>query len=382
MRRFHAAIGAAAILIGSAIIVAAPIPANRTGLVVHEWGTFSSFSGSDGVPAKFYADGRDLPSFVHSSAGFAEGEAYTKLFTKGENAAIVSLETPVLYFYTDRPLTATVRADFPTGAFTEWFPQAGRVDRKRLTWTDVRVRPAEAGTLATEKGPTRYYAAREVDAAPLMVVHKIGAAEVREHERFLFYRGVGDPALPLTVRALGRGEFSLQATGEERIAAAVLVEARAGRVRFRPIDPIPAGATARATLPAEWDTGEPVRAALVGMLVQAGLFGKEAQAMVKTWESAWLGTDGTRVLYFLPAGWTDRTLPLKVTPSPDTLVRVLLGRHDVLTPERELEIDGLARQINGAGGSDQKSAEAALAKLGRFAWPARQQAEQRLARRR
>ena len=50
--------------------------------------------------------------------------------------------------------------------------------------------------------------------------------------------------------------------------------------------------------------------------------------MVKTWESAWLGTDGTRVLYLLPLAWTDRTLPLKLTPAADVLVRVMVGRHD------------------------------------------------------
>jgi len=101
--------------------------------------------------------------------------------------------------------------------------------------------------------------------------------------------------------------------------------------------------------------------------------------MVKTWESAWFGEDGTRVLYILPKDWTDRTLPLKVTPTPDTLVRVMVGRHDVLTPEREREIEELTRKIDGP---DRQEAYAALAKLGRFAEPARAQAEKRLARRR
>ena len=101
--------------------------------------------------------------------------------------------------------------------------------------------------------------------------------------------------------------------------------------------------------------------------------------MVKTWESAWFGDDGTRVLYVLPNGWTDRTLPLNITPTPDTLVRVMVGRHDVLTPEREQEIDALVKKSKG---TDKKAAEDALAKLGRFAAPARDQAEKRLSQRR
>jgi hypothetical protein len=113
-------------------------------------------------------------------------------------------------------------------------------------------------------------------------------------------------------------------------------------------------------------------------LVRAGLFEAGAQAMVKTWESAWFADEGTRVLYVLPPGWTDRTLSLTVSPNPDTLVRVMVGRHDVLTPEREAEIDGLVRRVKGPKGSDQAAAETALAKLGRFASPAQQQAEHRL----
>jgi hypothetical protein len=221
-----------------------------------------------------------------------------------------------------------------------------------------------------------------VNAAPLTVVNKEEQREIHENERFLFYRGVGSPKTPLAVTALGGDSFSLRATADAPIAAALLMEVKGKQLRFRQLDPIVAGMAASATLPSEWTAAEPARAALVTILVKSGLFEKEAKAMVKTWESAWLGDDGTRVLYILPNAWTDRTLPLKVTPTPDALVRVMVGRHDLLTPEREHEIDGLMRRLNGAEGQDQKSAEAALAKLGRFAWPARQQAEQRLAPRR
>ena len=35
-------------------------------LVVHEWGTFSTFSGSDGKNLKFNPYDNDLPDFVHA----------------------------------------------------------------------------------------------------------------------------------------------------------------------------------------------------------------------------------------------------------------------------------------------------------------------------
>ncbi len=366
MRAKRALIGAGATLAFAGVLtMAAPVPAGRTGLVVHEWGTFSSFSGSDGAPLEFFPDGSDLPQFVYSSVRFL----------KAGIPGTVSLETPVLYFYTDKPMTASVRADFPAGVFTEWFPQSARSAAGRsIDWTDVRVRPGEAATLPTAPGATHYYAAREVDAAPLTVG--------TEHERFLFYRGVGDPKTPLVVSALGGSSFSLRVASDAPIAAAMVLEVKAGRVRFKGIDPIAGGKSATATLPPDWSNVEPVRVALVAMLVRAGLYEKEAKAMVKTWESAWFGDDGTRVLYILPKAWTDRTLPLKVTPTPDALVRVMVGRHDILTPEREREIDKLAPRINGPAGQEQTAATAELDRLGRFAGPALQQAARRLEKRR
>jgi hypothetical protein len=372
MRTNQATLAIATVLALSigAMTTAAPIPAARTGFVVHEWGTFSSFSGSDGVPLQFHPDGSDLPPFVNSSVRFL----------KAGIPGTVSLETPVVYFYSDKPVTAAVHADFPKGVFTEWFPQSALSKENRsIDWADVRVRPGEPGTLPTAAGPTRYYAARDVDAAPLTVVTKAEQKEIRENERFLFYRGVGTPKTPLAVTALGNGTFSLRVTGDAPIAVAMVVEVKAGRVRFAKLDPIPEGKSATASLPADWSTVEPVHAALVTTLVRAGLFDKEAKAMVKTWESAWFGDDGARVLYVLPNAWTDSTLPLKVTPTPDSLVRVMVGRHDVLTPEREREIDELVRKIDGP---DQKAVHAALAKLGRFAEPARAQSAKRVVERR
>ena len=57
--------------------------------------------------------------------------------------------------------------------------------------------------------------------------------------------------------------------------------------------------------------------------------------MVKTWRTDWFGEDGTRVLYLVAEPLTAEFLPLRIDPKPDQLVRVLVGRHDVLTPERE-----------------------------------------------
>jgi hypothetical protein len=374
MRAIPAILGAAAVGLAAGVLALAnPAPPAAGRFVVHEWGTFSSFSGSDGAALKFHPSNTDLPKFVHHGVSFLKDGFH----------GTVSLETPVTYFYTDTPRTVSVRAQFPGGTFTDWFPQADQPYPSRdLAWTGIRVRPGDASPLATAPGENHYYAARDVDAAPLEVVKKYDATEVIERERFLFYRGVGDPKLPLTAVARGGGNFWLRAAGPEAIASLFVIEAKGGAVRFRQLGPLAAGGSATVELPVAWSAAEPLKAELASALVKAGLYEKEARAMVKTWESAWFGEDGARVLYVLPAGWTGHALPLHVTPQPDRLVRVMVGRHDMLTPEREREIDGFVRNLNSPSLAERGAAATALAKLGRFAPPAQRQAEARLAARR
>src|SRR6185436_18574825 len=49
------------------------------------------------------------------------------LFGKGGLTSLQRMETPVIYFYSDKDLTADVTVHFPKGRITEWYPQAGLV---------------------------------------------------------------------------------------------------------------------------------------------------------------------------------------------------------------------------------------------------------------
>lgn len=57
--------------------------------------------------------------------------------------------------------------------------------------------------------------------------------------------------------------------------------------------------------------------------------------MVNTWRSSYFGTDGVRVLFVLPQSWTDASIPLRITPQPKSITRVMVGRLELLTPQRE-----------------------------------------------
>ena len=373
-----------------------PPPAAPERLVAHEWGTFTSFSGSDGVPAAFAPNNSDLPGFVYDSR--IEGGKGGR-FQRG---GLVSMETPVVYFYTDRETRVTVNVDFPKGWITEWYPFAhgapartmrdDRAPGQSIKW-NVRLTPDEEAKFPVEKHAreNHYYHARETDAVPLQVEldgrdlregrddygdRLLRGATLLQREKFLFYRGVGAFPPPVTVKALGGDRVNVINTSGGKATGLVLVTVRDGKLGFRPVADLESGATAEAQLPAADGSRTALGDDLVKELTAAGLYEKEAKAMVKTWDSAWFGEEGTRLLYLVPRAKTDELLPLTMDPKPTELVRVLVGRHDFLTPEAEAVADRELQRLRAAQ-AELNAAQSALQKLGRFSTEAQQQAAQR-----
>lgn len=368
MTRVRATLCLAAVLSCTtfSVLGRAPAPPTRDGFVVHEWGTFSTFSGSDGVFLKFQPNDRDLPPFVQNIHRYIKG---------GLPDVYVSLETPVVYFYSDKELTASLRVRFPKGMITEWYPQTTRPPFEGLHWQDFTVLPRGRTVPLPRQGQSRYYAARETDASPVRVSLEKGKTQ---HEKFLFYRGVGKAQMPLSVRALGNGAYLVKNSGKEPLPGFVAVQVKEGKVRFQTFGPLAGGAEVTVRETQEESSADKLGDTVARMLVAAGLYEKEARAMVKTWRTDWFEEDGTRILYLVPAVQTDRLLPLEITPKPDALVRVLVGRHDVLTPEKEREIDTLVRKLGGRSNADARAADAALKKLGRYRSAAQEAASTRL----
>ncbi len=349
-------------------------------LVVHEWGTFTRFSGSDGVPVGFHPNNADLPGFVYSQ----EGDPNKKGVLLARDGT-VSMETPVIYFYPDKETRASVRVDFPEGWITEWYPFAPAPAAQSLRW-DVKLVVGKSADLPREEGKSHYYHARETDAALVQAEVKVPKDQrdpalrggvVVQREKFLFYRGVGVFAPPVAVRALGTGRVRVTNTAGVHVGGLVLVAVHGGKVGFRTLAALGAGAEALTTLPDAEGNLTDAADVMVKNLTAAGLYEKEARAMVKTWDSAWFGEEGDRLLYLEARTRADKLLPLTIEPKPTELVRVLVGRHDFLTPEQEGNADRLVQRARAAQG-ELDAADKELLKIGRFAPQARQMAAKRL----
>ena len=264
------------------------------------------------------------------------------------------METPVMYFYSPRELDAHVKVAFPQGLITEWYPQAdyevyqksrldGSVRRleanlngidtslRSLTggieWKSVKIQPDTTPALPVEGSPSRYYAARGTDAAPLTVGN--------QHEKFLFYRGVGRFAVPLSARVSGEGKIVVENRGpdtgsrrdplRESRRPPGLSQCRRHQDAVALDSPSLDGSLSQ------------LRYDLETTLVAQGLFPKEAQAMVETWQDSWF-EEGSRLIYIVPSRAIDAILPLQVEPAPSAVARVFVGRIELITPETKRSV--------------------------------------------
>jgi hypothetical protein len=331
--------------------------------VAHEWGTFTSVQGADGIQLEWNPlIVSDLPKFVYDRnrphAGAKAGRALPPV--KLGFTTLQRMETPVIYFYADKEQTVDVTVNFPEGVVTEWYPQltpaiktkpeAMMIEPKMIRWDKVRVLPAKqngalANALPVETSDSHYYAARETDADFLRVGVGGKPGTPDETEKFLFYRGVGNFRAPLTVTQSGDGEsITLQNTGGEDLRHLFIHRVHQGQGKFLHVKRLGPGASETVKLQAGKNLSPlptlraDISRHLQQALVKEGLYEREASAMVKTWDDSWFAEQGLRVLYTLPGAWTDRILPLTLEPKPREVVRVMMGRAELITPEMEWEL--------------------------------------------
>lgn len=314
-----------------AVMVAAPafgwdhLPANGS-LIAHEWGTFTSVAGEMGGAVQWapLIGAPDLPCFVNHL-----GPVNAKLAP-----GLVRMETPVLYFYAPGSRAVSVHVGFPQGWITEWYPQATRVKPEgsgqqmmfklgqgEIDWDSVQLSPDEDLDFPSSEGPSRYYAARNTDSASLRINE--------QSEKFIFYRGIANFPVPLEPKFASDHELAIRNTGRDTIPFAILFENRDGNVGYRLVRNVKSTVTID-TLEMTGSLGE-LRRELANSLVESGLYMKEALAMIETWRDSWF-EEGMRVFYIVPRRFVDSELPLTITPAPAVVVRVFVGRIEVLSP--------------------------------------------------
>jgi hypothetical protein len=377
---------------------------------VHEWGTNTVVVGSDGSMQRgLQHPGNDLPSFVYDRLSQGDVLGFP---------TVDKMETPVDYFYSERPLSLRVRVDMPNGVLTEWYPAVetfapgiviptmgpvplidplmepdypymsqqcldkySKLTPGKLDWGTVEVLDRKASPDALPDAPLDRYTwshAREVDANLIRTTNPTGkdaqGATLRasQSERFLFYRGLGNFEPPLRVRAQdGSAVLTKQSAWRSPGPAFVMRVAEDGAA-FERLDVLPDEGSVTQAIPAAPSMPldafvERLADEMTDALSGTGLYRDEALAMVQTWRRQWFRTPGVRVLYFAPQSWIDREVPLTIAPAPDITLRVMVMRVELLTPEIETADVTAAIELNSA--SEATAAREYFRALGRFAEP-------------
>jgi hypothetical protein len=340
-----------ALLIAAPVLVSAVRTAGTTddirstpGLTVHEWGTFTSVAGIDGMAVDWRPAGgpTDLPCFVAlSDPSNVKGPGPGSQLGGREGEGKIRMETPVLYFYSPQETAVNVRVSFPHGLITEFYPTVAKIGPSNLAnaikdlrsatgtieWNNVRVMPGSSESFPLEAKRSHYYAARQTESNPVQVGE--------QREKFLFYRGIASFQPPIAAKLNGSGSIEISNLGDETIPGIVLFENRDGKIGYSIVRDLDKQTTMEH--PQLTSDLASLQKPLEALLVAQGMYPAEARAMVATWRDTWF-EKGTRVFYIVPPKTVDDVLPLSVEPRPAHVARAFVGRMEIITAETQKEV--------------------------------------------
>lgn len=337
---------------------------------IHEWGTFTTVSGSDGqLLTGLQREEEHLPSYVRHHPGFNQPPiAQETLFALTKRLPIpvrnvkVKMETPVIYFHSDEAFTAKVNVGFEGGTISQWYPE--RSGGEIVTTPNPHILPKPpipkwldfskpyTGSIEWQIDVLSPTASRKTklfhpdDLLQWTYARVPEANVVRADdgttEGFLFYRGLGSFDPGLITRVSDDDTLHLENQSGGTIPYTLVYERHAdGSSRWFEVGKLdPQASTSVPTdslkpRPSGFDTE--LFETLQDNLAAQGLLDSEAEAMVKTWWKSYFEKPGLRVFWVLPQEKTDAILPLSVDPAPDKTIRIMVGRSEVIRPKQERE---------------------------------------------
>jgi hypothetical protein len=351
----------------AAALAAFPFPAAAGDFTLHEWGTFTAVIGSDGTHLNgVEREDAPLPGFVyHLDTPRPEERRMTKglSFDRSFAGVNVRLETPVLYFYTDEAFDARVDVGFKNGTIGQWFPDRSGGEARdpevlldfsrprtgSIQW-NVRVEPPG------EDVDARVFQGGELPCwlYPRLPDSALVTNAKNETEKYLFYRGLGNMQLPLVFKTTDQ-ELQAVNAGQDAVRQWLVYDydPAQGARWWTPAALAPGEASNIVEFSSKEyrpDWKKALYADGLKMLTSAGLFRKEADAMLQTWWPGYFDTQGLRVFWIVPRPLVDDVLPLTVDPVPANIERVIVGRSEILRPsfENRLVADFAAAEKDGA----------------------------------
>lgn len=328
-------------------------------LEVHEWGTFTVLTSSQGQVTQWYQPYSDIAKLPPFTYNFGLAKAAIK--------GSVRMETPVIYFYPEKEMKVTAEVSFAGGYITERFPASAAIGNPLVPitkWSGTLLPPDHADAklipaVAPQKSEN-YAAAREVPDAWIFrsdtpVIKTKDQPDIHPIEKFIFYRGVGEAYPMISASMPDNDTMRLSNAGNIASDFQVALRVRGNKASWVKLPSLPAQVYEQnvepklsqvdGTFPDEDKSIEQVDKELSALFLTElnarGLTDAEAKAMLATWNHTWFAEPGQRIFSILPSEWVNQALPLTITPTPKTIKRVFVARLEVLSPETEDQLTEL-----------------------------------------
>lgn len=330
--------------------------------IVHEWGTFTTLSGSNGLQASgLFLEEAALPPFVYNLSNkvhtVVNGKGHNEEFWRdAENYAnsFVKMETPVLYFYSDCAIDSVeVGVNFPQGTISQFYPNRtrGEINFQTMETLDLNGIPLNSFDLKKNNGfiswttdilapNTTYDKITNADSVVMpiwLAPRKTKSNLVRvnnEVEKYLFYRGVGSFASPVTLGFCENNKLLVKNNIESPLNYYLVYEyTNDGQIRvwgtgnINSNDSFFVEPSFKNLTIDEWNV---YKNQFVSALITAGLYEDEAVAMLNTWDDSYFHTQGVKLFYTVPREFTDKVLPINFSIEVSDLQRVMVGRAEIV----------------------------------------------------
>ncbi|HYG15012.1 MAG TPA: T9SS type A sorting domain-containing protein [Bacteroidia bacterium] len=352
----------------------------NSGVTVHEWGTFTTLCGSNGQRLSGLQLAEEpVPPFVYNLAMRYYNEKGMPNSLSLTNVT-VKMETPVLYFYSDKSVPFKIKVDFNGGLISQWYPQRSNGSQHLINdqwgyvpqpstynhtfldftnthgfieWTGTILPPDSSRLTQKAAGQHVWLAPRETQSN---LVQVSGTDQnwgpFNETEKYLFYRGIGNFDIPVKLNFDERGRLNITNTGNEQLSYVMVYNKPydGGEAEIWWSGSLDAGSLANTRqIPGMDLTVSNEMEKFKAALVSEGLYEDEAAAMLSTWKQSYFEVPGLKVFWIVSRNLTDKILPLEMTPVPDRLERVLVGRSEILTPTFEKEMfEAFSKKYNTA----------------------------------
>ncbi len=351
------------------------------GLVVHEWGVLSVAYASPwgnvrAGSAKEAAEreAAKLPPFVATWEA-----AVGATIEKWKNEPVMVFK-PVIYFYPPKRMTVAVCVAVPAGRPKAWWPNTADYGPK----PDLPVRGGRLGELGDEHAPPSLEEIKPekgllmwkdlvIDPALAVdrpaggwwpVARKVDAAAVQagaEVDRFVFYDALTIFEPRVEIEWLKGGGVRIRNASDDVYPHVFAIRVRNGNCESAYGKSLGKGEQVELKL----EAGVP--RVMATLLVESGLYRKEAEGLVEIWKDEFFGADGVRVLLVTPRTVYDRLLPLSVAPAPARVERVLIAHIECVDDGRRAQIATWIEQLSSNELDDRMAADARLRELGPLA---------------